>query len=249
MARPARARYHPARRCSLMTNDELVIDCDGHILEPPDLWERYLEPKYRDRALRIRVGDDGFERLLIDGRPSTIARPGQLATLGGMGKGVDEANTLRKRAMDGEVAPEKVRGVQPGPNETYLGGAAFGTMDMKERVQLLDREGMTKAVLYPTLGLLWEAELFDAELSTAYCRAYNRWIADFCRDSGGRLIPIAHLSLGDPAEAARELERAVKDGCKGAFVAPFTITMKAHAHPDFDPFWAKAQELNVPVGI
>src|SRR5262245_28585610 len=118
-----------------------------------------------------------------------------------MGKGVDEANTLRKRAMDGEVAPDKVRGVQPGPNETYLGGAAFGTMNMKERVQLLDREGMAKAVLYPTLGLLWEAELFDAELSSAYCRAYNRWIADFCRDSGGRLIPIAHLSLGDPGEA------------------------------------------------
>src|SRR5262245_23502186 len=125
MARPPQAGYHPARRCALMTNDELVIDCDGHI----------LEPQYRDRALRIRVGDDGFERLLIDGRPSTIARPGQLATLGGMGKGVDEANTLRKRAMDGEVAPDKVRSVQPGPNETYLGGAAFGTMDMKERVQ------------------------------------------------------------------------------------------------------------------
>jgi hypothetical protein len=61
-----------------MTNEPLVIDCDGHILEPPDLWETYLEPTYRDRALRIRVGDDGFEQLLIDGRPSTIARPGQL---------------------------------------------------------------------------------------------------------------------------------------------------------------------------
>ena len=44
-----------------MTTDELVIDCNGHILEPPDLWESYLEPVYRDRALRIRVGDDGFE--------------------------------------------------------------------------------------------------------------------------------------------------------------------------------------------
>lgn len=82
---------------------------------------------------------------------------------------------------------------------------------------------MAKALLYPTIGLLWEAELFDPELSAAYCRAYNRWIADFRRDSGGRLIPIAHLSLGDPAEAARELERAVKNGCKGAFVCPFTI--------------------------
>ena len=32
-----------------------VIDADGHILEPPDLWETYLEEKYRDRALRIRT--------------------------------------------------------------------------------------------------------------------------------------------------------------------------------------------------
>lgn len=53
-----------------MTTNALVIDCDGHILEPPDLWEAYLEPEYRDRALRIRIGDDGFEQLLIDGRPS-----------------------------------------------------------------------------------------------------------------------------------------------------------------------------------
>jgi predicted TIM-barrel fold metal-dependent hydrolase len=166
-----------------------------------------------------------------------------------MGKGVDEARALRNRAMDGEVAPDRVRGVQPGPNETYLGGAAFGTMDMKERVQLLDREGMAKAVLYPTLGLLWEAELFDAELSSAYCRAYNRWIADFCRDSGGRLIPIAHLSLGHPGEAARELERAVRDGCRGAFVCPFTITRVPHGDPRHDAVFAAAQDLDVPLAI
>src|SRR4029434_156384 len=94
---------------------------------------------------------------------------------------------------------------------------------------------MAKAVLYPTLGLLWEAELFDPGLSSAYCRAYNRWIADFCRDSGGRLVPIAHLSLGDPGEAARELERAVKDACRGAFVCPFTITRVPKAIPVTTP--------------
>src|SRR3954469_19609927 len=128
-------------------------------------------------------------------------------------------------------------------------GAAFGTMDMKERVQLLDREGMAKALLYPTIGLLWEAELFDPELSAAYCRAYNRWIADFCRTSGGRLIPIAHLSLGDPAAAAAELERAVKDGCRGAFVVPFTWSHKAHGDPAHDAVFAKAVELDVPIAI
>ena len=43
-----------------------VVDADGHILEPSDTWERYLEPKYRDRAIRIGVDENGLERLEID---------------------------------------------------------------------------------------------------------------------------------------------------------------------------------------
>src|SRR5262249_54294168 len=232
-----------------MSTEPLVIDCDGHILEPPDLWERYLEPRHRDRAIRIRVGDDGYEYLEIAGARAQLPRQGQLGTLGGMGQRVADAARLRERARRGGPQPEEIRGIRPGPEATYLRGAAFGTMDMKERIQLLDREGMDKAILYPTLGLLWEAELFDPELSAAYCRAYNRWIADFCRDSGGRLIPIAHLSLGDPGEAARELTRAVQDGCRGAFVCPFTITRVPHGDPRHDPVFAAAQDLDVPLAI
>src|SRR5215469_11568113 len=147
-----------------MNDSAMIIDCDGHILEPPDLWETQLEPAFRDRAIRIRVGDDGYEYLEIDRRRAKLPRPGQLGTLGGMGQRVDEARRLRESAMRGEMRPEDVRGIRPGPDQTYLRGAAFGTMDMKERIQLLDREGLAKAVLYPTLGLLWEAELFDPEL-------------------------------------------------------------------------------------
>jgi predicted TIM-barrel fold metal-dependent hydrolase len=220
-----------------------------HILEPPDLWEKYLEPRYRDRAIRIRVGDDAFEYLEIDGKRAVLPRPGQLGNLGGMGKRVDEAKHLRERAMRGEIRPEEMRGIRPDPERTYLRGAGFGTMDMKERIELLDREGLAKAILYPTIGLLWEAELMDPELSAAYCRAYNRWIADFCRDSGGRLIPIAHLSLGDPTAAAEELERAVADGCRGAFVCPFTITRVPHGDPRHDRVFAAAQDLDVPLAI
>ena len=36
---------------------ENVIDADGHILEPPDLWERYIDPPLRDRAFRVRERD------------------------------------------------------------------------------------------------------------------------------------------------------------------------------------------------
>jgi len=44
-----------------------AVDGDGHVLEPPDLWERYLEPRYRKRAARIRPDDAGLEFLEIDG--------------------------------------------------------------------------------------------------------------------------------------------------------------------------------------
>src|SRR5262249_57773380 len=103
---------------------------------------------------------------------------------------VEDGRAVRERAVAGDMSAAEARGIRPGPEQTYLRGAAFGTMDMKERLELLDREGLAKAILYPTIGLLWEAELMDPELSAAYCRAYNRWVAHFFRDSGGPLVPL-----------------------------------------------------------
>ena len=206
-----------------------AIDADGHILEAADLWERYLEPRYRDRALRLRADADGFEYLEINGAPSKVVRGGMLGLLGGMQRNLAD--------------------VLPSPAHTYAGGASFGAMDMHERVQRLDAEGLDAALLYPTLGVLWEAECTDVELAQAYTRAYNRWIVDFCADSGGRLLPIAHLSLGDPRAAADELARAVRDGCRGGWVAPFTMTKVPHGHPDHDSLFAAAQDLDVPLAI
>ena len=148
-----------------MPAEALVIDADGHILEPPDLWEKYLDPKYRARAMRIRVAEDGYEFLEIDGKRARLTQPGVLGSLGGMGKNVNEAKQLRESMMTGKIRPEDARAMRPTPEQTYMKGAAFGTMDAKERIELIDKEGMAKALLYPTIGLLWEAELFDPELS------------------------------------------------------------------------------------
>ena len=60
-----------------------VVDADDHALEPADTWRKYLEPAYRDRAIRIDFDDDGFEVLVIDGRPLETLR-GQLGSLGGI---------------------------------------------------------------------------------------------------------------------------------------------------------------------
>jgi hypothetical protein len=108
-----------------------AIDADGHILEPPDLWERYLEPQYRDRALRIRTNSEGLEYLEVDGKPMWTGYPGFPGSLGGMGE----------------------ENLSPRPDLTYVSGAPFGSMNAKERVVRMDREGLVKSVLYPTLGL------------------------------------------------------------------------------------------------
>ena len=197
------------------------------ILEPPDLWEKYLEPQYRDRAIRIKKDDEGWEYFEFAGKPSRLSPRGFPGILGAMGQ------------------PD----ILPSPERTFLAGAPFGSMDPKERLERIEGEGLTKAILYPTISLLWECEIEDPEISAAYCRAYNRWIVDFCSESAGRLVPIAHLSGTDPAEATKELERAVKDGCKGAFFAPFTWTRKSHGHPDYNAVWATAQDLDVPIAI
>jgi hypothetical protein len=53
-----------------------VVDADGHIMEPSDLWEKNIEPRYRDRALRIRKDEQGLEYMEIDGRKSKIMNGG-----------------------------------------------------------------------------------------------------------------------------------------------------------------------------
>jgi predicted TIM-barrel fold metal-dependent hydrolase len=138
---------------------------------------------------------------------------------------------------------------EPKTGLAYVDNAPLGAMDAVERLERLDRENLARVFLYPTLGVLWMAECEDEEIAQAYVRAYNRWIVDFCADSGGRLIPVAQLSLGDPAGAEAELRRAAGDGVKGVFVPPFAMTRRPLGHPDHDRVFAAAEELGLPLAI
>jgi hypothetical protein len=61
-----------------------VVDADGHVLEPADTWVKYIDPQYRDRALRIERDNKGYEVLLFDNQPMEKLR-GLLGMLGGIG--------------------------------------------------------------------------------------------------------------------------------------------------------------------
>ena len=143
---------------------EGAVDADGHVLEDAGLWDRYIEAKYKPGAVRIRKDDHGQEHLEIGGKFSKIFYGPRLAGLSAMG-------TTRDSAW------ENLSG--------YGINAPFGAMNPKERLTRIEAEGLDAAFLYPTLSLLYETECEDIELAQALTRAYNRYIVDFCKDSGG----------------------------------------------------------------
>jgi len=206
-----------------MDVSNLVVDCDSHVMEPPDLWERYLEPKYRDRAIKIvRDPADNLEVLLIDNQPMLR---GMLAGLGG-------ANIERQKLF----VPGAVSYLEGCPPASYL---------PEERIRMLDAWGVDAGVLFPTVGILWDVA--DNGLASAYARAYNNWISDFAAHNRRRIIPIAHLALQDPDGALAELRRCLRLGFKGIFLPPETINGKRFSHSDFDPIWHECEDAGIPV--
>src|SRR3954449_10967371 len=68
-----RSMPHPprGRRCATMAkNGFRVFDSDMHIMEPPDLWERYIAPEFRAIAPRGRTSDNVRDLGLIFPSPA-----------------------------------------------------------------------------------------------------------------------------------------------------------------------------------
>lgn len=207
-----------------------VIDGDSHFMEPLDLFPRYVDPAFRDRALRVEADPAGGDpQILVDGKPLKL---------------IDTADLLAALVAYGQ----KEAGRDVSHFDQYL-ALSPDWQDMHKRVAFLDAEGIDAQVLYPTLGLLWEGSVDDAVFADALCRAYNTWAFETCAAYPDRLFPAAHISLRDPALAVRELHRVAKLGARTIFVAAAPVNGRSFGHPDFDPIWAAVQDLDLSVGI
>jgi predicted TIM-barrel fold metal-dependent hydrolase len=204
-----------------------VVDADGHVLEPLDLWDHYMEPRFRNRAPRLIKDTDGKERLVIEEQVLGSAQAG-LGGAGGVGarQGVVAANTMEYR-------------------EGRKGG-----FDPHARIPDMDADGIDAAFLYPTLGL-FSGAIQDPELAAATCRAYNRWLADYCKAYPDRLFGIAMLPLQSVDLAVAEMRFAKKElGFKGGFIRPNPYSSnKMVDDPMYEPFWAAAEDLDFAIGF
>ena len=88
----------------------------------------------------------------------------------------------------------------------------------------------------------------DAGLAGAISRVYNDWLTGYCQPYADRLKGVAMLPVQDPAEAAKELHRAVEMGMVGALFPPI-YDDKMPDHKDYFPLYEAAQELDIPICI
>jgi len=120
--------------------------------------------------------------------------------------------------------------------------------DPVERIKDQEIDGVEGEVLYTTLGMFL-FHLQDPTLQGACFRAYNSWVAEFCSYSPKRLIGLGLIAMQDLDEAVRELERIAKEGLRGIMIHAAPPGEKPYSDPHFDPFWAAAQDFNLPISL
>jgi predicted TIM-barrel fold metal-dependent hydrolase len=205
-----------------------VISADSHMMEPANLWVERLDAKYKDEAPRVVKSDNKGDFLFVaPGIPSFPVAGGFAA-----GRSGQELKDFLSEA---------------GQDKGYEAARPSG-WDPAERLKDQDIDGVHAEVLYTTLGMPLFG-LHDTDLQRACFRAYNDWVAEFASHSPKRLHAIALVSLEDIGEGVKELRRAAKIGLKGAMIWGSPPREKPYYLKDYDPFWAAAEELEMPLSL
>jgi aminocarboxymuconate-semialdehyde decarboxylase len=125
-----------------------------------------------------------------------------------------------------------------------MGGGGGNNVLGPERLQIMDRQGVDMQALTIN-GFWWYAA--DRELARAIVRQQNEGLAAWVASHPDRFVAIASVALQHPELAAEQLQDGVKRlGLRGASIGGH-VNGEDVSLPKFDPFWAKAAELGVPV--
>jgi predicted TIM-barrel fold metal-dependent hydrolase len=200
-----------------------IIDADGHVDEPRAVWQEYTEPAYREQVIQLVRDRDGLDKLKIEGKLRGDATLNIAAAC--IPKALTDAE--RSRALTWDDVPA-------------------GGFDPHARLTVMDQEGIETVFLYPSLWLMF-GDIRDPQVAAAACRAYNNWMADFCRVQPDRLHGTAPVPLQDPAEATTEIHRVAKLGMPAVIIRPEPYNNRRLNDPAYESFWAAAQECNVAV--
>jgi len=202
-----------------------VISADTHIVEPPDMYITRIEPRFRNRAPLVerRKTPSGkvYDAWILNGlQVFSVAASAQA------GKRFEDQNQIDLLGTWEDVRK-----------------AAY---DPHEMIKDLEIDGVWGACLQPSQGVNWY-RMPDSELLSALCRAYNDWIADFCKPHPERLKGIGCINVDDVEEGCQELERCATLGLVAVFIPTYPLPERPYRHPVYDRFWWTAQDLDMPL--
>ena len=202
-----------------------MIDAELHVMEPVDLWDRYIDAEFKSRAPR-RMSEKKWDiRTMVEGEVMASMTDYNFPAMNPA-----EENALADRYAD-EIA---------------------ANFDPASQLSAMDKEGLDLAVLYPTSAMFITAKNgMDPRFAEAACRAYNEWLFDYIPEADPtRLFGAAAISPHDVETAVVEARRSVeKLGFKALFLRPNMFNGRAWHDSYYDPLWAAAQDLNVPIGF
>ncbi len=187
------------------------------------MWAQRLDQRFRDRAPRA---------VKLEGKPGEFfvcedLAPAPVAAFFAAGVPAAEMREFMRRGFD--QAPKAVH-------------------DPAERIKDQERDGVAAEVIYTSMGMPLFG-LADAELRAACFRAFNDWATDYCKYNLKRLVPLGLITLEDIPAAVAELERIRERGMAGAMIWGEAPAERPYSHPDYEPFWAAAQDLEMPLSL
>ncbi len=214
-----------------MLNGFRIIDVDSHVMEPDDLWERFMDRRFEPwfpKSRRITPEWPYFAQLEVAGNSYKG------------GQRMDEVKFVTP--SDG--------GERLTVTEAYAHWINNG-FSARSYLDYMDMAGIDHMFVYPTIGLPIVAQPnLDARLAAAIRRAYNSWLSEFISEGDGRIHGVGALDLREVELAIAEARRCMKElGFKSVYVLPDPPHEGIPIdHPVYDELWSEVVSLGVPLG-
>ncbi|MBW8824988.1 MAG: amidohydrolase family protein [Acidobacteria bacterium] len=251
-----------------------INDADNHFTEPPDCFERYIDPSKLHLAIRYVLTPDGRRMQLFAGQPSkflssasgqvTFSQEELTKMLGAPVAFDPQDSDLIRRDVPGVKLNRlnPLRDLSEEERKAFIDewrhrSEAYGNRDL--RLALMDEQGIDKALMFPAAAHDIEYEFADnIEALYANIRAFNRWIKEEVGYvAQNRMWVPPYIALADPVLAVQELETVIADG------ATMIQTKSGHAHggrdnpfggrsladPAFDRFWSICNEADIRLAV
>ncbi len=206
-----------------MRNGFKIFDADAHVVEPKNLWERFLDERYQHRVSWQQPfpGMDRFRPATVDGRYTQSHK-----TLYGRQQEAVRWTTEAMVAKYGEVV-----------NKGFDGASVAESMKV---------EGVDLMVLYGPGYDMW-VDGIDPDLQAGMARAYNRWAEEMRETSSGRVLAAGPVPLNDVTRAVEEVRYAYEQlGMRCFWARPNPFNNRTLGDRYFDPLWQILQDLDVP---